>query len=73
MLGQRREIASLQSDFYRNQFRKLLHWLLIAIAIIFLLLFSIIYFILLQKPQKYYANTVEGRILEMTSYKTGTR
>lgn len=73
MIGPRHEIARLQSDFYRDQFRKLLRWLIIAISLIFLLLFIIIYLILFQQPQKYYANTVDGKIIQLTSYKLGVR
>lgn len=73
MLGRRYEIASLQSDFYRDQFRKLLRWLVISIVLILLLLLLIIYFILFQKPQKYYANTTNGKILPMLSYMAGSR
>lgn len=73
MLGRRHEIARLQSDFYRYQFRRLLRWLLAACGVILLLILVIIYFILFQKPQKYYANTTEGKILEMVSYETGVR
>lgn len=65
MLGQRHEIARLQSDFYRDQFRKMLRWLTASIFIIFVLIAIIIYLLLFQPVQKYYANTVEGRILAM--------
>lgn len=73
MLGRRHEIARLQSDFYRNQFHRLLKWLLVAGGFIILLILIIIYFILFQKPQKYYANTTDGKILELVNYQTGIR
>jgi multisubunit Na+/H+ antiporter MnhB subunit len=65
MLGARHEIARLQSDFYRDQFRKILRWIMYAMVIIFLLIAAIIYFILFQPKQSYYANTVDGKILAM--------
>lgn len=65
MLGQRREIARLQSDFYRDQFRKILHWLVGALLIILILIAGIIYLILFEPPIHFYANTTDGKILPM--------
>lgn len=66
MLGSRHEIARLQGDFFRDQYRKILRWLAVSVAIIFLLLAGIIYHIFIYKPVvNYYANTTEGRILDM--------
>lgn len=67
MLGRRNEIARLQSDFYRDQFRRMVRWLMASVAIMFFLILTIIYFILFQPARDYYANTSEGRILEMPS------
>jgi hypothetical protein len=66
MLGPRHEIARLQSDFYRDQFRKILRWLMVTVMIIFLLLLGVLYVIFLYQPAaQYYANTISGKILEM--------
>jgi hypothetical protein len=65
MLGQRNEIAWLQSDFYRDQYRKTLRWIMITLALIYVLLAIIAYVILFQAPIKYYANTSTGMILSM--------
>ena len=65
MLGRRHEIARLQSDFYRDQYRKILRWLMMALFIMFLLVLGIIYSIFMQPAIKYYANTVEGHVLAM--------
>ena len=76
MLGPRHEIARLQSDFYRDQFRKVLRWLIMSIIIMFLLIAVIIYVILWQPYQQYYANTTEGKILSMPlqgSIKNGSK
>lgn len=67
MIGSRNEIARLQSDFYRDQFRKVVRWLMVSVVLMFILIFMIIYFILFQPTQDYYANTTEGRILDMPS------
>lgn len=67
MIGSRSEIPWLQSNFYRDQFRKVLRWLMVAVFLMFILIAMIIYCILVQPTQDYYANTVEGRILDMPS------
>lgn len=67
MIGSRNEIARLQSDFYRDQFRKVVSWLIGSVIFMFILIFMIIYFVLIQPSQSYYANTAEGRILDMPS------
>lgn len=71
MLGSRSEIARLQSDFYRDQFRKILRWLFGTVFITYALIAIIIYLILFQPTQHYYANTTEGRILPMPIKKIG--
>lgn len=68
MIGRRSEIAWLQSSFYRDQFRKMVRWLLYAVIIILVLIAAIIYSVLFQPQQDYYANTTEGRILNMPMY-----
>lgn len=65
MLGQRHETARLQSDFYRDQYRKVLRWLLGTVFIMFMLIAAIIYTMLFEPLQQYYANTTEGKILSM--------
>lgn len=65
MLGDRREIARLQSDFYRVQYQRMLRWLFGSITIMFLLIAGIIYLILVKPVQPYYANTTNGKILAM--------
>ncbi len=69
MLGRRSEIANLQSDFFRDKFRKTLRWLMYFVIIIYILIFAIIYLILIQPEHQYYANTTTGMILPMP--KTG--
>ncbi len=65
MIGRRFEIARLQSDFYRDQFRKILRWIIGSLFIIYVLIATIIYLVLFQPVQQYYANTTEGKILVM--------
>lgn len=65
MLGARQEIASLQSDFYRNKFRKTLRKLIVAFCLIVILIGVIIYLVLFKAPPKYYATTTEGQIIPL--------
>lgn len=65
MLGNRNEIARLQSDFYRDQFRKVVRWLLVSVTLLFMLIALIVYFILTQPKPQYYGNTITGRVLKM--------
>lgn len=65
MISNRSDSARLQSDFYRDQYRKMVRWLIYAVVIMFLLMAAIVYSILFQPTQDFYANTSEGRILDM--------
>lgn len=65
MLAKRDEIARLHSDFYRDQFRKTLRLILACVCIMFVLIIAIIYVILFQPTEPYYANTTDGVILLM--------
>ena len=67
MIGNRNEIARLQSDFYRDEFRRVLGWLMVAVVLMFILIALIMYFVLVQPSQHYYANTSDGQILDMPS------
>ena len=69
MLGPRNEIARMQSDFYRDKFRKILRWLIACVFIMFLLLAAIVYAIFSRPTINYYANTVDGKILDMPAPK----
>ncbi len=65
MLGRRHEIARLQSDFFRDQFRKILLCLIISVVVMFILLTTMIYLIISKPKPAYYANTTSGKILDM--------
>jgi hypothetical protein len=65
MIGARHEIARLQSDFYRNQLRRVLGWLMYSVLIMYILIAVICYLILIQPRQSHYGNTVDGKILPM--------
>lgn len=68
MLAPRHEIARLQSDFYRDKFRKMLWWLLISLVINLLIIAVITYLLLFPAPPTYFASTTEGKILPMTRF-----
>lgn len=65
MQGRRSQIARLQSDFYRDQFRKTIRRLMVSVTVMFMLIAAIIYVVLTRPQQTYYANTTEGKILPM--------
>lgn len=65
MLGNRSDNARLQSDFYRDQYRKMLRWLIVAIVVMLLLISAIIYKVVVRPAQQYYANTSDGKIIVM--------
>lgn len=65
MIASRQATARLQSDFYRDQFRRMVRWVMYSLVVVFLLIAFIIYKILVQPSQSYYANTTEGKILLM--------
>lgn len=66
MLGQRYEIARMQSDFYRNWYHKILRALVVSTMIMLGLILAIIYFVLFKPSQQYYATTTEGQIIRLT-------
>ena len=66
MLGNRHEKAHLQSDFYRNQYRKFLRFTIVSIFIMFALIGAVIYLILFEPSQPYYASTTEGKIISLS-------
>jgi intracellular multiplication protein IcmL len=65
MLGTRKDIARMQSNFYRDQFRKILHWLVMSVLVMLLLILVIIYQVLVLPSRDFYANTTDGKILFM--------
>ena len=69
MLGPRHEIARLQSDLYRDQYSRILRWVITAVLLILVLIAAIFYLILFKPTQYYYANTTDGKILEMPNQK----
>lgn len=71
MFGPRHELARLQSDFYRDQYRKTLRWLFVLVVIMFVFIAGIIYFVLVKPSRSYYGNTTEGKILLMPGTKSG--
>jgi len=65
MIGRRSELPRLQSDFYRDSYRKILRCLYMCILIIYLLVLIIIYQTISKPRQEYYANTTDGMIIKM--------
>lgn len=65
MLASRHEIARLQSDFYRDKFRKTLFKLILSTCVVVILICTIIYLVLFKEPPRYYATTTEGQIIPL--------
>lgn len=66
MLGNRNEIARLQSDFYRDKYYSVLRALLISVCLTVALIGVIIYLILFAAPPKYYASATTGQIISLS-------
>lgn len=69
MQGHRHEIAQFQSDFYRNQFRRILRWLVAAVIVMFLMIGFLIYQLWNKPAQQYYASTTQGKIIALRAEK----
>jgi intracellular multiplication protein IcmL len=65
MIGRRDQMPRYKSDFYRDNYRKILRALVLALIVIGLLVAVIIYMVLLNPKPQYYASTVEGRIIPL--------
>ena len=65
MIGHRHILARMQSDFYRDAYRRSLIALLLSIFVMLCLIVAIIYTILHQPKAGYYASTTSGRIIPM--------
>jgi intracellular multiplication protein IcmL len=66
MIGHRSELARFQSDFYRDNYRKLLVALILSIIALVCLIGAIIYVVLTQPKPEYYASTLSGKVIRMT-------
>ncbi len=65
MIGHRNFSAAYQSNFYRDQYRKLLIALVASIVIMLGLILAIIYVVLNQPKPEYYASTLNGQVIRM--------
>ncbi len=65
MRGHRQHIARMQSDLYRNYYRKILILLLLSCFITLCVLGGIVYVILSKPSINYYATTTSGKIIPM--------
>jgi hypothetical protein len=70
MYGDRREVARLQSDFYREGYYKMLRLLIVSVVLLLGLVGAIIYCVFTQPPAAYFASTTTGQIIPMTPVKS---
>jgi hypothetical protein len=67
MLGKRYEQPKFQSNFYRDQYHRILRGLIVLSVFILLLSLGIIYYLLYPEAPHYYASTTTGQIITMTA------
>ena len=60
-----KQSARLKSDFYRDSYHKLLHFVIVEIMIMLLLILTIIYLVFFQDPLQYYATTTNGLVIPL--------
>jgi hypothetical protein len=68
MISDRERQGRYQSDFYRENYHKLLNALILSCVIVVMLIAAIIYFILQHHEPTYYATTLGGSIISMTPH-----
>ncbi len=61
--------ARLQSDFYRDNYRKLMKGLIIFVAIMLILIAMIIYLVFFRPTPPFFATTTTGQIISMVPVK----
>ena len=69
MIGKRYEQPKFYSNFYRDQYYKMLRRLMILSVLILCLTLALIYYLLYPEAPHYYASTTTGQIISMTSTK----
>jgi len=68
MIGDRHEMPRYQSDFYRENYNKIVRWLFVSVLIMLFLILAIIYFELFVPSTRYFASTTTGQLIELTPY-----
>jgi hypothetical protein len=67
MIGNRHQLVYFQSDFYRDCYHHVLHFLLFEVAVILCLILSIGYVLFKEPPATYYASTSEGKVIPIVA------
>ena len=65
MIGKRYEQPKFYSDFYRNQYHKMLRRLMVLSVFILFLTLGVMYYLFYPEAPKYYASTTTGQIIPM--------
>jgi hypothetical protein len=63
MIGNRNEMSFYQSIFYRDNYYRILNWLIVEAVIILLLIATILFYIFFQPATHYYITTTSGQIM----------
>jgi hypothetical protein len=69
MSAERYNMPSFQSDFFRDQFRKFLRWILVEMVVILGLLSAIAYYVFFQPSPHYFVTTTTGMTYPLDSGK----
>ncbi len=65
MIGRKHELVRLQSDFYRDNYHKLLRGIIVLAFVILFLTVAIIRYVLFTVPPQYYGTATSGQIIPM--------
>ena len=63
MIAKRSEITLYQSIFYRDNYHKVLNWLIVEAVLILCLILGILFYIFFVPPTHYYITTTSGQIM----------
>ncbi len=66
MIAPRYAIPRFQSDFYRDNYYRMLRWLIFCLVVIVILISSILYFVIFTDQRSYYASTTAGQIIPLS-------
>lgn len=67
MIGKGQQLARLQSNLYRDWYRRLLNWLVFSTVVMLILVLAIMYYVFFPMPRNYYATTSGGQVIPLVA------
>jgi hypothetical protein len=67
MIATRAETPHYQSIFFRNNYHRVLRWLILEAIIILGLIAVILYYIFFRPPTNYYVTTTSGQVIHLAA------